>query len=80
MAGVAFFYLPDNAAKAKFLTPAEREVAVARGVRQTGTVERVGGLDWADIGKTLLDPKPWFTAVSRRLSSLGHDHPLTPSS
>ena len=63
MAAVAFFYLPDNAAKAKFLTPEEREVAVARGVRQTGKVERVGGLVWADIGKTLLDAKPWFTAV-----------------
>lgn len=64
MVPIAFFYLPDNAAKAKFLTPEEREVAVARGVRQTGKVERVGGLVWSDIGKTLLDAKPWFTAVS----------------
>lgn len=79
MAVVAFFYLPDNTAKAKFLTPEEREVAVARGVRQTGTVERVGGLDWADVGRTLLDPKPWFTAVSFR-SHFTVDYPLTHTS
>ena len=64
MAPIAFFFLPDNAAKAKFFTPEEKRVAIARGVRQTGKVDRVGGLVWSDIGKTLLDAKPWFTAVS----------------
>jgi Major Facilitator Superfamily len=64
MAPIAFFFLPDNASKAKFLTPEEKEVAVARGVRQTGKVDRVGGVVLSDIGKTLLDAKAWFTAVN----------------
>ena len=61
---VAYFFLPDTPAKAKFLTEEEKLVAKARGVRQVGDIERVGSLDLKDIGRTLLDFKAWMTSVS----------------
>ena len=64
MAPVAFFFLPDTPAKARFLTEEEKVVAKARGVRQVGGIERVGSVDWKDVRATLLDLKAWFTAVS----------------
>ena len=67
MAPVAWFFLPDSPANARFLTEEEKVVARARGVRQTGQEERAGGLVWKDIGMTLLDAKAWFTAVSQTL-------------
>ncbi|KAK4978353.1 hypothetical protein LTR66_010631 [Elasticomyces elasticus] len=63
MAPVAFFFLPDTPHQARFLTEDEKEIALARGVRQAGYEERVGGIVWKDIGLTLLDPKAWFTAL-----------------
>ncbi|MCJ1474138.1 hypothetical protein MMC13_002796 [Lambiella insularis] len=63
LAPVAFFFLPDSADKARFLTEDEKIIAKARGVRQVGTHERVGGIVWKDIGLTLLDAKAWFTAL-----------------
>ena len=39
-------------------------IAKARGVRQVGGVERVGGIVWKEVGLALLDVKCWFTAVS----------------
>lgn len=65
MAPVAWFFLPDSPAQARFLTEEEKEVARIRGIRQVGEVERVGGVDWGDIGKTLLDAKAWITAVNK---------------
>ena len=38
-------------------------VAKARGVRQVGSVNRVGGIAWNEVGLALVDPKCWFTAV-----------------
>ncbi|KAL9113593.1 MAG: hypothetical protein Q9227_002331 [Pyrenula ochraceoflavens] len=63
-APVAFFFLPDTPDKAKFLTEEERVVAKARGVRQVGGTDRVGTLDFKDVGRTLLDLKAWITSVS----------------
>lgn len=63
MSFVAFFYLPDSPDKAKFLNEEEKLVAKARGVRQAGTSDRIGGVVWKDIGAALLDIKCWFTAV-----------------
>jgi sugar phosphate permease len=62
MAFVAFFFLPDSPDKARFLNAEEKLVAKARGVRQVGTTERVGGIVWKDIAAALMDPKCWFTA------------------
>ena len=39
-------------------------VAKARGVRQVGSVNRVGGIAWKEVGLALVDLKCWFTAVS----------------
>ena len=41
---VTFYFLPDSPDKARFLTAEEKLVAKARGVRQVGTTERVGGV------------------------------------
>lgn len=51
---------------AKFTMSADtiKLVAKARGVRQVGSMERVGGIAWNDVGLALLDLKCWFTAVS----------------
>lgn len=49
---------------ARFLTEEEREVARARGVRQSGEATRAIGINWKELGLTLLDVKAWLTAVS----------------
>lgn len=80
MAPVAFFFLPDTPDKARFLTEEEKVsegslrkttdadtlklIAKARGVRQVGSVERLGGIVWKEVGLALMDVKCWFTAVS----------------
>ena len=46
-------------------------IAKARGVRQVGSVERVGGIVWKDVGLALLDLKCWFTAVSEIFAFFG---------
>ena len=63
MAPVAYFFLPDEPSKARFLTDEEKKVAKARGVRQVGGVQRVGGIVWKEVGAALLDLKCWFTAL-----------------
>ena len=63
MAFVAFFFLPDSPHTAKFLTEEEKEIALARGVRQVGQPERIGGVNFKDILVTFSDPKAYFTAV-----------------
>lgn len=63
MAFVAYFFLPIAPEKARFLNEKEATIAKARGVRQVGDVERVGGVVWKDIGGAFLDAKCWFTAV-----------------
>ncbi|PBP25625.1 MFS transporter [Diplocarpon rosae] len=61
---LAWFLMPDCPDKAKFLSHEELTVAKARSVRQVGTeTSRVGGLQWRDVGATLLDMKPWITAL-----------------
>ncbi|KAH0493367.1 hypothetical protein TgHK011_000040 [Trichoderma gracile] len=63
MAAVAFFYLPDSPEKAKFLDEDEKRGAMARSVRQAGTSRRIGGVDWKDFGRGLIDIKAWFTGL-----------------
>lgn len=64
MAAVAYRFLPVSPEKARFLNQEEALVVKARGVRQVGDVSRIGGIDWRDIGATLIDAKAWITAVS----------------
>ncbi|KEQ89759.1 MFS general substrate transporter [Aureobasidium pullulans EXF-150] len=63
MVPIAYFFLPDSPQKAKFLTEDEKRVAIARGVRQTGTTERVGRIKFRDVGLTFIDPKAICTAL-----------------
>jgi MFS family permease len=61
---LAWFFVPDSPATAKFLTEEEKEVARARGIQQAGDAEREGKVQWKELAMTLLDAKAWFTAVS----------------
>jgi len=63
MVPVAYFFLPDSPQSARFLNEEEKRVAVARGVRQTGTTERVGRISFKDVGLTFIDPKAICTAL-----------------
>ena len=63
MVPVTYFCLPDSPEKAKYLTEEEKIVAKARGVKQAGSSNRVGGINWKEVGQALADPKCWFTAV-----------------
>ena len=59
----AFFFIPDSPEKARFMNHDQKEVAKARAVRQAGVVDRVGGLDFHDLGLALVDPIAWLNAV-----------------
>ncbi|KAK5124459.1 hypothetical protein LTR85_001676 [Meristemomyces frigidus] len=63
MAVVTFFFLPDSPHKARLLNEDDKRVALARGVRQAGTANRIGSINLKDTLDTLMDPKPWFTAL-----------------
>ena len=65
MAPVAFFFIPDSPAEARFLTEEEKEIVKGRAVRQVGTepAVRLGGLNFQEFGATLLDYKAWIVAV-----------------
>ncbi|KAL5043329.1 hypothetical protein BDW71DRAFT_199835 [Aspergillus fruticulosus] len=60
---LAWFFLPDHPSSARFLTEEEKDVARARSLRRSGEGERVGGVNWKEIVQTLLDVKPWITAL-----------------
>ncbi|KAI9376232.1 major facilitator superfamily domain-containing protein [Aspergillus egyptiacus] len=60
---LAWFFLPDHPSSARFLTEEEKDVARARSLRRSGESERVGGVNWRELGQTLLDVKPWITAL-----------------
>jgi retrograde regulation protein 2 len=60
---LAWYFLPDHPSSARFLTEEEKDVARARSLRRSGESERVGGVNWKELGQTLLEVKPWITAV-----------------
>ncbi|KAL4867286.1 hypothetical protein BDV12DRAFT_171646 [Aspergillus spectabilis] len=60
---LAWFYLPDHPSSAWFLTEEEKDVARARSLRRSGESERVGGVNWKELGEAMLDVKPWITAL-----------------
>lgn len=63
MAPVAYFFIPDSPDKARFLNSEEKTIARARAVRQAGTIERVGKVDFSELLQTFRDPKAWCMAV-----------------
>ncbi|TQS31959.1 hypothetical protein Golomagni_07744, partial [Golovinomyces magnicellulatus] len=62
MAVVTYFVMPSSPHDAWFLNAEEKKVAASRGVRQTGSTQRVGGMNWKEAFSTILDFKAWFTA------------------
>ncbi|CAO1597323.1 hypothetical protein XANCAGTX0491_001137 [Xanthoria calcicola] len=71
MAAVAYRFLPVSPEQARFLNQEEALVVKARGVRQVGDVSRIGGIDWRDIGATLIDAKAWITAFMYFSTNVG---------
>ena len=63
LAPIAFFFIPDSPDHAKFLSVEEKAIAKSRAIRQTGTSERIGGLDLKQFVQTLYDVKAWCYAV-----------------
>lgn len=63
VAPIAFFFLPDSAATAKFLTEEEKEVARARSMQRSGEETTDHKINFKETFYTLMDPKPWLTAV-----------------
>jgi MFS family permease len=61
---LAWFFVPDSPASARFLNEEEKQIARARGLQQTGKTDREGKVQWKELALTLLDAKAWFTAVS----------------
>ncbi len=59
MSAVAFWFLPDTPTKARFLSDEEKEVSLARGVRQVGEdlPMRLGNIVWKDVFISVIDPK-----------------------
>ncbi|KAI5286013.1 hypothetical protein KEM54_000127 [Ascosphaera aggregata] len=63
VAPVAFFFLPDSASTAKFLTEEEKAAAGARSLRRNGEETTDHSINCKDTLRTLMDLKPWLTAL-----------------
>ncbi|KIW05498.1 uncharacterized protein PV09_03381 [Verruconis gallopava] len=63
MVPVAYFFLPDSPDQIRSLTPEEKAIAKARGLRQVGSTERVGSVSLKEVLATFADAKAWFTAL-----------------
>ncbi|CEQ39104.1 SPOSA6832_00620, partial [Sporobolomyces salmonicolor] len=59
---VVYFFLPDRASKARFLTTREKEIAIAR-AELDGKTGREGGLKLKMVWAGLRDPKAWLHAL-----------------
>lgn len=70
MAFVAFYFMPDSPEKARFLNEEEKETAKARAIRQVGQegADRVGSINFKEVGSALMDVRNWITAVSLQTS------------
>jgi MFS family permease len=61
---IGFFAIPNDAASCRFLTEDEKKIAVARTVRQTGSIDRGGHkIDWGELFHTLADIKSVLPAI-----------------
>lgn len=75
MVPIVLFFLPPSPVGARFFNAEEKKVALARTIRQNGNQERTGGIGVMESLKTLVDVKPWLTAVCSLLPphrKLGH--------
>ena len=63
LAPIAFYFIPDSPDNARFINGEEKAIAKSRAVRQTGTSERIGGIDLKQFAQTFYDAKAWCYAV-----------------
>ncbi|KAF3070851.1 High-affinity nicotinic acid transporter [Daldinia childiae] len=61
----AFFFIPDSAEKARFLTAEEKDIVKSRAMRQVGTDAnaRIGGFKITDLLPVLTDLKAWLCGL-----------------
>ncbi|KAJ5214965.1 Major facilitator superfamily domain general substrate transporter [Penicillium chermesinum] len=57
---LAWFFLPDSPATAKFLTEEEKEVTRIRAIAQSGEPDRKLEIQWKEVVEILFDPKAWL--------------------
>ncbi|KAI5475961.1 MFS transporter [Pseudohyphozyma bogoriensis] len=62
MVPVVYYFLPDRATTARFLSPREKEIAIARSVLD-GNTGRDTGLKWSNVKLGLIDPKAFLHAL-----------------
>ncbi|KAI2617800.1 MFS general substrate transporter [Hypoxylon sp. NC1633] len=62
LAALAFFFMPDSADTARFLTEEEKQVAKLRAIQQTGKegASRIGHVNVKDVLLSLKDIKTWL--------------------
>ncbi|KAI1388760.1 MFS general substrate transporter [Hypoxylon trugodes] len=65
MSVIAFFFIPDSAEKARFLTYEEKEIVRSRAMRQVGTnaAARIGGIKLKDAIAIFIDPVAWLCGL-----------------
>lgn len=63
MVPLVYYYLPDSASTAWFLTDREKTITVARAAKD-GRVGNDEKLNWRDVKVGLSDPKAWIQALS----------------
>ncbi|KAI1805747.1 MFS general substrate transporter [Daldinia bambusicola] len=61
----AFFFIPDSAEKARFLTTEEKSIVKSRAMRQVGTnaSARIGGFKLAEVLPVFMDLKAWLCGL-----------------
>lgn len=61
----AFFFIPDSAEKARFLTAEEKDIVRSRAMRQVGTNAnaRIGGFKITDLLPVFTDLKAWLCGL-----------------
>jgi hypothetical protein len=67
---VLFAFLPDSVAKAKFLKPNERAIAVQRTLKnKTGVLDN-GVFKWNQAREATIDPQIWLLVLNSFTSNL----------
>ncbi|OBT82514.1 hypothetical protein VE02_09591 [Pseudogymnoascus sp. 03VT05] len=69
---VLFLFLPDSPAKAVFLTPKERAIAVQRTLENKTGVLDFGSFKWNQALEATLDPQTWFLVLYTFTSNLAN--------
>lgn len=60
---LGYYAIPNSPKECRFLTEHEKNIAIARTVRQSGHAEKSSKIDWAETAKALIDPKNIINAL-----------------